>query len=173
MRRLPATFAEADATEVAPRLLNQLMRVDGRLARITEVEAYTADDPASHSFRGRTQRNAAMFGPPGHWYVYLIYGLHHCVNLVTGAEGDGQAVLIRAVELPGTPSARTVGPGRLTRELGIDRSWDGRLAELFDDGVAPPLMPIVTPRVGISQAVDWPRRWMVPPQASAGSQRNQ
>ena len=173
MRPLPPTFAERDATEVAPQLLNRLMLVGDKLARITEVEAYTADDPASHSFRGCTPRNAAMFGPPGHWYVYLIYGMHHCVNLVTGAEGDGQAVLVRAVEVPGLPAARTRGPGRLTKELGIDRSWDGRVAELFDDGVAPPRLPIVTPRVGISKAVDWPRRWLVPPQASTGSQRNQ
>jgi DNA-3-methyladenine glycosylase len=173
VRPLPATFAEADATEVAPLLLNRLMQVGDRLARITEVEAYTADDPASHSFRGRTPRNAAMFGPPGHWYVYLIYGMHHCVNLVTGAEGDGQAVLVRAVEVAGVPVARTRGPGRLTRELGIDRSWDGRVATLFADGVEPPPAPIVTPRVGISKAVDWPRRWLVPPQASTGSQRSQ
>lgn len=173
MRPLPANFAEADATEVAPQLLNRLMRVGDRVARITEVEAYTADDPASHSFRGATARNASMFGPPGHWYVYLIYGMHHCINLVTGREGDGQAVLIRSVVIDGLPVAQTRGPGRLTRELGIDRSWDGRVAALFDDGVAPPPTPIVTPRVGISKAVDWPRRWLVPPQASPASQRNQ
>lgn len=162
MRQLPATFAERDATVVAPELLNKLFVVGGVSARITEVEAYTADDPASHSFRGRTARNAAMFGPPGHWYVYLIYGIHHCLNLVTGADGDGQAVLIRAASVDGLAAAATTGPGRLTRVLGIDRSVDGTVAALFDDGVAPPAEPLVTPRIGISAAADWPRRWLLP-----------
>lgn len=163
MQRLPATFAERDATIVAPALLNKLLVVAGVTARITEVEAYTADDPASHSFRGRTARNAAMFGPPGHWYVYLIYGMHHCLNLVTGADGDGQAVLIRAALVDGVPRASTTGPGRLTRVLGVDRSMDGAVAELFDDGTPPPATPLITPRIGISQAASWPRRWLLPP----------
>lgn len=168
MQRLTATFAERDATVVAPELLNKLFVVGGVTARITEVEAYTADDPASHSFRGRTPRNAAMFGPSGHWYVYLIYGMHHCVNFVTGAEGDGQAVLLRAVAIDGLPIATTTGPGRLTRALGIDRTLDGVAAQLYDDGTPPPSLPDVTPRIGISVAVDWPRRWLVP---SAGRPR--
>jgi DNA-3-methyladenine glycosylase len=158
---LPPDFAERDATIVAPELLNKLLRVHDRLARITEVEAYTGDDPASHSFRGRTGRNSSMFGHPGHWYVYLIYGMHHCLNLVTGAEGDGQAVLIRSVVIDGVDVRRTTGPGRLCRELGIDRSLDGSAAELFDDGVPPPLAPELTPRIGITKAADWPRRWRV------------
>ena len=161
MQRLAATFAERDATVVAPDLLNKVVVIDSRAARITEVEAYTADDPASHSFRGRTARTAAMFGPPGHWYVYLIYGIHFCLNLVTGPEGDGQAVLIRSVVVDGVPPATTRGPGRLTRVLGIDRRLDGAPADVFDDGVPPPVSPLVTPRIGISRAVDWPRRWMV------------
>lgn len=161
MQPLPPTFAERDATVVAPELLNKLALVHGRLARITEVEAYTADDPASHSFRGRTGRNAAMFGPSMHWYVYLIYGMHHCLNLVTGAEGDGQAVLIRAVVVDGVDPRRTTGPGRLCRELGVHRAFDGTMAELFDDGTAPPTAPEVTPRIGITKAADWPRRWRV------------
>lgn len=170
MQRLTPTFAERDATVVAPDLLQKLMVVDGRLARITEVEAYTADDPASHSFRGRTARNEAMFGPPMHWYVYFVYGMHHCVNLVTGAEGDGQAVLVRSVLVDGVPAARTSGPGRLCRELGIDLRWSGRHAELFDDGMPPPAEPLVSPRVGISKGVELLRRWRVPPQASQRSQ---
>jgi DNA-3-methyladenine glycosylase len=162
VQRLPPTFAERDATVVAPDLLNKLLRVHGALARITEVEAYTSDDPASHSFRGRTERNAVMFGPADHWYVYLIYGVHHCLNLVTGADSDGQAVLIRSVVIDGIDPRLTSGPGRLTRVLGIDLSLTGEVAELFDDGVAPPAVPRVGPRVGITKAADWPRRWMVP-----------
>ena len=142
MQRLPPAFAERDATIVAPELLNKLLAVNGRLARVTEVEAYTADDPASHSFRGR-------------------YGMHHCLNLVTGAEGDGQAVLIRSIVVDGVDPRRTTGPGRLCRELGIDRSLDGSEAELFDDGVPPPHSPEATPRIGITKAADWPRRWRV------------
>jgi DNA-3-methyladenine glycosylase len=170
VQRLPPTFAERDATVVAPELLNKLMLADGRAVRITEVEAYTADDPASHSFRGRTARNDPMFGPPGRWYVYFVYGMHHCINLVTGAEGDGQAVLIRSAIVDDMPIQ---GPGRLTRALGVDRSWSSRVAELFDDGVPPPVSPIVTPRVGITKGTDLLRRWLVPAQGDGGSHRSQ
>ncbi|MBI4882876.1 MAG: DNA-3-methyladenine glycosylase [Actinobacteria bacterium] len=159
--RLPVSFAERDATVVAPDLLNKLLTVRGITARIAEVEAYTADDPASHSFRGPTARNAVMFGPAGRWYVYLIYGMHHCLNLVTGFEGDGQAVLVRAVAIDGVPTSRTTGPGRLTRELGIDRTFNGAAAQLYDDGIAPPSTPLVTARIGITKAADWPRRWLI------------
>jgi DNA-3-methyladenine glycosylase len=162
VQRLPATFAERDATSVAPELLNKLFVVGAFTARITEVEAYTADDPASHSFRGRTARNAAMFGPPGHWYVYLIYGIHHCLNLVTGDPGDGQAVLIRSAVVDGLAPAVTTDPGRLTRALGIDRTLDGVPAALFDDGTPPPARPRATARIGITAAADWPRRWLLP-----------
>lgn len=162
VRRLPPAFAERDATAVAPELLNKLFVVRGVTARITEVEAYTADDPASHSFRGTTQRNAVMFGPPGHWYVYLIYGIHHCLNLVTGAAGDGQAVLVRSVIVDGVATAATTGPGRLTRHLGIDLAQNGTAAVLYDDGVEPPRTPQITARIGITKAADWPRRWVLP-----------
>ena len=161
MQRLPPTFAERDATVVAPELLNKLFVVNGVAARITEVEAYTADDAASHSFRGQTKRNSVMFGSAGHWYVYFIYGMHHCVNLVTGAEGDAQAVLIRSVAIKGVPIAQTTGPGRLSRHLGIDMAFNGAEAELYDDGTAPPTSPQVTPRIGITKAVDLPRRWLL------------
>jgi len=171
VRRLPADWSARDATEVAPDLLYRLVDIRGRLARVTEVEAYTADDPASHSFSGRTARNSSMFGAAGHWYVYLIYGIHHCINLVTGSEGDGQAVLIRAVVVDGLDPRTTSGPGRLTRALGVDRSLDGAPAAVFDDGLRPPNEPIVTPRIGISKAADLPRRWLV---ATPGqSQRSQ
>ena len=161
--RLGTAFFERDATVVAPELLHKLLRVDGPHgpvdARITEVEAYTQDDPASHSFRGATPRNAVMFGPPGRLYVYLIYGMHHCVNVVTGRDGDGQAVLVRAVVVPGQPARRTNGPGKLTKLLGIDRSHDGAPAVVLDDG-APVPAATVTSRIGITKAVDWPRRWL-------------
>lgn len=162
VQQLPPAFAERDATEVAPLLLNKVAVVNGHLCRVTEVEAYLQDDPASHSFRGRTLRNAAMFGPPGHWYVYLIYGVYHCLNLVTGQEGDGQAVLIRSVVVEGIDPHRTSGPGRLCRELGVDRTLNRTVAELFDDGTPPPTVPSVTARIGISKAANLPRRWLVP-----------
>lgn len=161
MKRLPSTFAKRDATVVAPELLNKLFVVQGKVARITEVEAYTADDEASHSFRGQTKRNAVMFGEAGHWYVYLIYGMHYCLNLVTGATGDGQAVLIRSVTLQGVSTAKTTGPGRLTRELGIDMSLNGEEAELYHDGIMPPAAPLITSRIGITKAAELPRRWLM------------
>ncbi len=94
MRLLPAEFFERDSPEVAPQLLNKLFVVGSMSGRISEVEAYTQDDPASHCFRGQTGRNEVMFGPAGHLYVYFIYGVHHCVNVVTGSVGNGQAVLV-------------------------------------------------------------------------------
>ena len=163
MKRLPRSFADRDATVVAPDLLNKLFVVNGVAVRITEVEAYTAEDEASHSFRGLTKRTAVMFGPAGCWYVYLIYGMHYCLNLVTGGVGDGQAVLIRAVNIEGVPVKRTTGPGRLTRQLGIDLALSGATAELFEDGTAPPRNPLVTRRIGIMKAADLPRRWLLPP----------
>jgi DNA-3-methyladenine glycosylase len=174
LRRLGQEFFARDATIVAPELLNKVFVVDGCAGRITEVEAYTSDDPASHCFRGRTARNAVMFGPPGRLYVYFTYGMHHCVNIVTGTEGDGQAVLLRAAEpLDGLGAMRarrgpvpdrslTDGPGKLTQALGLDLTDNGRCAEVYDDGVAPPGEPRVGPRVGIRQAVDWPRRFRLP-----------
>ena len=164
-RRLGLSFFARDATEVAPELVHKLLRVDAPggpvEARICEVEAYTQDDPASHSWRGPTARNAAMFGPPGRLYVYFVYGMHHCVNVVTGRDGDGQAVLIRAVVVDGVPPRRTDGPGKLTKVLGIDRAFDGRDAVVLDDGAPVPTVE-PGPRVGITRAVDWPRRWRAP-----------
>ena len=143
------------------------------------MEAYTRDDPASHSFRGETARNRVMFGRPGHLYVYLIYGMHHCANVVTGAPGDGQAVLLRAlVPLAGIDEMRarrggaerlTAGPGTLCQALGIDRALDG--ADLctsasgiaiWDDGTPPPPLPRTGPRVGITKGTEVPWRYRVP-----------
>ncbi|HEY76410.1 MAG TPA: DNA-3-methyladenine glycosylase [Thermoflexia bacterium] len=140
MTRLGREFFDRDTLEVARDLLGRvLVRVlDGeRLSgRIVEVEAYIGeDDLASHARFGPTERNAAMYGPPGHAYVYLIYGVHHCLNLVTGPEGFPAAVLIRALEpLEGVERMRalrggrpdlTNGPGRLCQALGIDLRFDG------------------------------------------------
>ncbi|MEX1104609.1 MAG: DNA-3-methyladenine glycosylase, partial [Ilumatobacteraceae bacterium] len=122
--RLDSAFFARDATVVAPELLNTILVIDGIRARITEVEAYTQDDAASHSFRGSTRRNAVMFGPPGLLYVYLIYGMHHCINIVTGESGDGQAVLIRGAVIDGVDPRLTNGPGKLARVLGVDLAWN-------------------------------------------------
>jgi DNA-3-methyladenine glycosylase len=174
VRRLGEDFFGRHATVVAPELLNKVLVVDGCSGRIVEVEAYTSDDPASHCYRGRTPRNAVMFGPPGHLYVYFSYGMHHCVNVVTGTDGDGQAVLLRAIApLTGVEAMRsrrgpvperslTDGPGKLTQALGLDLGDNGRLAEIYDDGTPPPEHPRVGPRVGIRKAVDWPRRFRLP-----------
>jgi DNA-3-methyladenine glycosylase len=161
VKRLPPSFFGRDAPEVAPDLLNKVFVVNDVLARITEVEAYTQDDPASHAFRGRTKRTEVMFGPPGHLYVYFVYGMHYCVNIVTGSEGDGQAVLIRAVICDGIDPRLTNGPAKLCRRLGIDMSFNGAPVHVIDDGAAAPGTVLVTPRIGITKAVDWPRRWMV------------
>ena len=146
----------------------------GARVRIVETEAYGGtDDPASHAGRGPTPRSAIMFGPAGFAYVYLIYGMHHCLNLVTGPPGTAGAVLIRAAEplagvapRPGTPEHRLcAGPGRLCRSLGIDRGWNGRpvAADLSGEpglrlrrGAAPESLA-ATPRIGIRRAAV--RRW--------------
>ncbi len=97
-RRLPRSFFEGDPVLVAPQLLGKLLRRDALVARIVEVEAYRgASDAASHAFRGKTVRNATMFGPPGHLYVYFTYGMHHCANVVCGPEDEPGAVLLRAL----------------------------------------------------------------------------
>ncbi len=150
---------------------------------IVEVEAYVCDDPACHAFRGATPRNKSMWGPPGHAYVYLIYGFHFCVNAVCSLPGHAEAVLIRAVHpvwgletmrarRRGLPDRQLAsGPGKLCAAMGIDRTLDGvdicannsplliaenpARAEAMRE-----LGPIVqTTRIGISQAADWPLRW--------------
>ena len=162
MKRLAPSFFRRDSPEVAPDLLNKVFVVGDQAGRIVEVEAYTHDDPASHSYRGRTKRNGVMFGPPGHLYIYFVYGMHHCANVVTGDEGDGQAVLIRAVTCEGIDPRSTNGPAKLCRHFGIDMASNGSVAIVLDDGTPPPDAPVVTRRVGISKGVDLPRRWMVP-----------
>ena len=161
MRRVARSFFERDSVDVAPDLLNKLLVVNTAVARIVEVEAYSSDDPASHSFRGRTKRNEVMFGAPGHLYVYFIYGMHYCVNVVTSSQDDAQAVLLRAVVCEGVDPKLTNGPAKLCRYLGIDVSMNGALADIRYDGTPPPATPLITPRIGITKAADWPRRWVV------------
>jgi DNA-3-methyladenine glycosylase len=169
---LARSFYDRDARVVAPELLNKLLvsgAGDGRLAaRIVEVEAYCgADDPGSHAFRGPTTRNATMFGPPGHWYVYFTYGMHWCMNAVCGPATDPHAVLLRAAApLTGLDvmRARRVaarrdrdlcsGPARLAQAFGVDRSCDGAdivtgELRIVDDGTPPPERPGISTRIGL------------------------
>lgn len=183
------------AAEVARDLVGAIIAVDGEnaepvRARVVETEAYLgADDPASHAHRGRTARNQVMFGPPGHLYVYLSYGLHHCANVVCGQEGIAAAVLLRAAEvlegeaairsrrgLPGQSgdAARLLrGPGNLCQGLGIGLGENGvdvcggSRIQLWS---APAPAPILCgPRVGISRAAELPLRfwWAGHPAVSA------
>jgi DNA-3-methyladenine glycosylase len=168
---------------VAPELLGRhLVRrlPDGAVCRIriVETEAYEADDPASHSFRGKTARNASMFADAGHAYVYLVYGIHHAVNVVTGPRGHGGAVLIRAGEpleglaamgaRRGTGDARALcrGPGRLAQALQVDRALDGvdllRSSVLWLEAGSPiPRSKMTsTRRVGVTAGADTPWRWV-------------
>ena len=167
-RRLPRAFYDRPAIEVAPELLGKhLVRVaDGvaRLGRIVEVEAYLGPhDLAAHSARGLTSRTRVMFGPPGRAYVYLIYGMHHCMNVVTEAEGRASAVLLRALEPVANLEGRTRGPGLLCRALGIDRRLNGHdlvSAELYL-AAAPDeasFRVVRRPRVGVDYAGVWARR---------------
>ena len=181
---LPAEFYARDARLVAPELLNKVLAVaDGRSGRIVEVEAYCgALDPAAHSYRGRTPRNATMFERPGLLYVYFTYGMHWCCNAVCGGEVCGNAVLVRALEpLSGLPAMREArggirdarllcsGPARLCQALGITGRDDGKDLVtgaggivIADDGVAPPPLPALSRRIGISRGVEPLWRWHVP-----------
>ena len=184
-KRLPRAFYGGDALDVAPVLLNKVLVAGPVAGRIVEVEAYEgALDPGSHAFRGCTARNATMFGPPGHLYVYFTYGMHFCSNVVCGDEGTATAVLLRALTpLRGLDvmQARRVksrreadlcsGPGRLCQALGLGRDHDGadlvradRGVTIVDDGVTPPDEPGVTTRIGLrpGQGDDRPWRFLVP-----------
>jgi DNA-3-methyladenine glycosylase len=167
-------FFARSVHEVAPELVGSTLLVDGVGGRIVEAEAYDAEDPASHGFRGETARNRAMFGPAGHTYVYRSYGIHWCLNLVCGREGVPEAVLVRALqpthglermrERRGLEDERLLcaGPGRLCQALGVTGAHDGLALD------TPPFALLAAeeavtvargPRVGITQAVDLPWRF--------------
>jgi len=173
--------------EVAPRLLGAVLRHGDVAVRLTEVEAYDgADDPGSHAYRGRTTRNAVMFGPPGHLYVYFTYGMHHCCNVVTGQVGTASAVLLRAGEVvAGVDLARARrggapdrdlarGPARLCQALGLTREHDGAalsgpVLELVPG--APATEYETGPRVGLRGAPDHPWRFWLPGERSVSAYR--
>ena len=181
MAVLPRRFYARDSLLVAPDLIGcTLVRRDAAGGPIggliVEVEAYRGgDDPASHAFRGETPRTRSMFGPPGRAYVYFIYGMHHCLNIVTGPAGVGQAVLLRALAptvglarwrafRPEGPLERAAaGPGLAARALGLTRADDGvdllgpRLVIRPRRGPAPPIAR--GPRIGLSKAREQPWRF--------------
>ena len=168
MPPLPRGFYQRDAVEVARDLLGKHLVhvVEGvqRVGRIVEVEAYLGPhDLAAHSSKGLTRRNRAMFGPPGHAYVYLIYGIHFCMNIVAQAEGHGAAILLRALEPVCNLEGRTQGPGLLCKAMGIDRRMDGHdlLSDTLyvtDAGEDRPLRIVRRPRIGVDYAGVWAKR---------------
>ncbi len=170
----PSINFMAASTSVARRLIGATLLVDGVGGIIVETEAYDHEDPASHTFAGPTLRNAAMFGPPAHAYVYRSYGIHWCLNLVCREEGHGAGVLLRAIEpVAGLDTMRArrglddvrllcAGPGRLGQALGITHAYNGLAinAPPFELLPAPPGTQVVSgPRIGISKAVDQPWRF--------------
>jgi DNA-3-methyladenine glycosylase len=172
--RLSRDFFARSVHEVAPELIGARLLVAGVGGIVVEVEAYDQEDPASHGFRGPTPRNAAMFGPPGHAYVYRSYGIHWCLNVVCDVEGRAEAALIRALEPThgldvmrerrGVADLRALcsGPGKLCQALAVTREHDGRALD------APPFelrarehVPeiAVGPRIGITRAAELPWRY--------------
>jgi len=178
-RTLGSEFFARSVHDVAPDLIGVTLLVDGVGGRIVEVEAYDHEDPASHGFRGRTDRNASMFGPPGHAYVYRSYGIHWCLNVVCEEVGVANAVLLRALEPTrgleqmrarrGLEDERLLcsGPGRLCQALSVTREHDGLPLDrppfelLAGDS---PVDVVNGPRIGITRGAELPWRY-----AEAGS----
>ena len=166
MRRLPRTFYARDTRLVARELLGAWVVTPGRAARIVETEAYHGlDDAASHAFGGPTPRSAIMFGRPGVAYVYLIYGVWSCLNVVTGEQGFPSAVLIRAGAIDGADAREAAGPGKLCRALAIDRGHNGEdlvtgkaLWIARDRRDAAPAQIAEGRRIGVDYAGDWAER---------------
>ncbi|GAA3652812.1 DNA-3-methyladenine glycosylase [Nonomuraea antimicrobica] len=189
---LPRSFFDRPSHEVAPDLLGRVL-VHGSVAvRLTEVEAYggPGEDPAAHTYRGRTPRNAVMFGPPGHLYVYFTYGMHFCANIVCLSDGFGSAVLLRAGEVvEGVPEARSRrssgnrvtdrdlarGPARLAVSLGLLREHNGldailegspagrphQSATMLEGLAVEPAAIRSGPRTGVSTAKETPWRFWI------------
>jgi len=173
-KRLARAFFSRSVHVVAPDLIGAMLFFDGVGGRIVEVEAYHHTDPAAHSFRGPTRRNAVMFGPPGYAYVYRSYGIHWCLNFVCEPKGSASAVLLRAIEptvgLPvmrrrrGMTGARLLcaGPGRVCEALSISGADNGIALDEppFELFARPSAAEIVAgPRIGITKAVDKPWRY--------------
>jgi DNA-3-methyladenine glycosylase len=168
VRKLARTFYNRDTMTVARELLGKYLvhgwRGVERVGRIVEVEAYLGShDLAAHSSKGLTERTKVMFGPPGHAYVYLIYGMYNCMNVVTEKEGHGSAVLLRAIEPVKNVDGRTQGPGLLCQAMRIDKRLNAH--DLLSDDfyiAAPrrsePLGIVKRPRVGVGYAKHWARR---------------
>ena len=164
MRKLPRTFYDRDTILVARELLWKYLVHADRVGRIVEVEAYLGlHDLAAHSARGLTERTKVMFGPPGHAYVYMIYGMYYCMNVVTEREGHASAVLLRAVEPIQNVSGRTQGPGLLCKAMGIDKRLNAHdlLSDDFYITTPPKRKPISVvrrPRIGVDYAGRWAKR---------------
>lgn len=178
------TWLARPAIEVAPLLLGCVLvrqLPDGQVIRgaIVETEAYAVGDPAFHAYKSRTSRNSVVFGAPGLSYVYLIYGIYHCFNVVTDLEGVPSAVLIRALQLEDVPAGENLqkfaaGPGKLCKAMQIDRSLNGsplqpglalwlehRSAEFVNKLATKEIEFVQTTRIGISKGVELPWRWYI------------
>ena len=162
MKKLPRDFYDRDTQQVAKALLGKQLVHQQKVGRIVEVEAYLGPhDLAAHSARGLTKRTAVMFGPPGHAYVYLIYGMYHCMNVVTEPEGHASAVLIRALEPLQAIGQRTQGPGLLCQAMAISRAQNA--VDLVTDPhffiANAPAVPsediVAKPRIGVDYAGEW------------------
>lgn len=173
-RKLSRAFFARSVHEVAPELIGAMFLFKGAGGIIVEVEAYHHTDPAAHSFNGRTERNAVMFGPPGFAYVYRSYGIHWCVNFVCEAEGSASAVLIRAIEPTvglaairrrrGVKDERLLcaGPGRVCQALGITNTHNGLALDKppFELRARDKALDVIAgPRIGITKAIDQPWRY--------------
>ncbi len=168
---LPGSFFARPAQAVAPELIGCRLvkrQPSGALlwGVIVETEAYCQSEPACHGHRRRSPSNETLFGEPGRFYVYVSYGIHHCVNVTTGRSNWANGVLLRAVELPGEPYRVAAGPGLLARRFGIDRSFDATPAHPDQQlWIAPRLEPLSSAelvqasRIGISQGQALPWRW--------------
>ena len=168
MQKLPRSFYDRDTVEVARDLLGKYLvhRSDEieRIGRIVEVEAYLGPhDLAAHSSKGLTERTRIMFGPPGYAYVFFIYGMYYCMNVVTEREGHPSAVLLRALEPVKNLEGRTQGPGLLCRAMQIDKRLNGHdlLSDEFFIAAVPKAEPVAItkrPRIGVDYARHWARR---------------